>query len=383
MKRIFFAWLAAFSLSATASAAGFQVTEQGAKATAMAGAFTAVADDASALWYNPAGIAFQPGGQVMLGGDIIIARGRDFELNANSPAGSSPTLSASRTHFLPQAYISYYNEDWPLAFGIGVNSPFHLSTEWPATAPFAGVNSFAEIYMASFNPNVAVRVTEHFAVAAGASYFFVKDFVFANTTQNRKGDGGGFGGNIALLYKRQAWSFGASYRSSVSVDIEGTAQTSMTFPDQVSLGVAYRPLANLQFSLDVDWVNWQTFDVLAFGGPTPPSPLIMNFNWDSTFSYRVGADWEYRPDTRVRLGYGFDPTPVNDVNYSPAVPDSDRHLVSIGLGHDLFDALILDLAYEFIFLVEHDQLNSGLATINGTYQSNKLHVLSGAVSYRF
>jgi len=379
MKRIFFAWLAVFSLSATASAAGFQVTEQGAKATSMAGAFTAVADDASALWYNPAGIAFQPGGQVMLGGDIIIARGRDFELNANSPAGSSPTLTASRTHFPPQAYISYYNEDWPVAFGIGVNSPFHLSTEWPATAPFAGVSSFAEIYMASFNPNVAVRFTEHFAVAAGASYFFVKDFVYTNTTQNYQGDGYGFGVNVALLYKRQAWSFGASYRSrSINTRIEGLSR--FTFPDQLSLGVAYRPLANLQFSLDVGWVNWQRVDAFSF---RIPSPFIVTLNLDSTFSYRVGMEWESRPDTRVRLGYGFDPTPVNDVNYSPAVPDSDRHLVSIGLGHDLFDAFTLDLAYEFVFLVEHDQINSAVAAINGTYQSNKEHVLNGSISYRF
>ncbi|MDX8410552.1 MAG: outer membrane protein transport protein [Mariprofundaceae bacterium] len=380
MKRIFFAWLAIFGLTATVNAAGFQMAELGAKATGMAGAFTAVADDASALWYNPAGIAFQAGGRVMLGADAIIARGRDFVLNANSQPGSSPTLTASRTHFPPHAYVSYYNEDWPVAFGIGINSPFLLSTEWPITASLADVNRFAEIYMVSFNPNVAVRINEHLAVAVGVSYFFVKDFTFINTAQHRDGDGGGYGGNIALLYKWQGWSFGTSYRSRVSVDVKGSAQTNITFPDQVSVGAAYRPLENLLFSLDVDWVNWQTFDTLTFGGP---SPFSMNFNWDAAFNYRVGSEWEFQPDARVRIGYSYAPTPVNYSDFSPAVPDSNRHAVTLGYGHDFTDALSLDFAYMFIFLVEHNQFNSAVATINGTYQSNKLHVLSGAVSYKF
>ena len=49
------------------SAAGFRVSEQGAKATGMANAFAAQADDPSALAYNPAGIAFLKGNQFSVG----------------------------------------------------------------------------------------------------------------------------------------------------------------------------------------------------------------------------------------------------------------------------------------------------------------------------
>jgi len=38
----------------------FSIAEQGAKAPGMGTAFTSIADDGSAFYYNPAGIAFQP-----------------------------------------------------------------------------------------------------------------------------------------------------------------------------------------------------------------------------------------------------------------------------------------------------------------------------------
>ena len=50
------------TLTGTASlalAAGFKINEQGAKAMAMANAFVAQADDPTALYYNPAGIALK------------------------------------------------------------------------------------------------------------------------------------------------------------------------------------------------------------------------------------------------------------------------------------------------------------------------------------
>lgn len=51
--------------------AGFHIREQGAKAMGMANAFVAQADDPSAIFYNPAGIAFQSGTQVSLGVTVV------------------------------------------------------------------------------------------------------------------------------------------------------------------------------------------------------------------------------------------------------------------------------------------------------------------------
>ena len=48
-------------LMPAAACAGFLAIEEGARATGMGGAFTAVADDATAVFWNPAGLAFMDG----------------------------------------------------------------------------------------------------------------------------------------------------------------------------------------------------------------------------------------------------------------------------------------------------------------------------------
>ena len=64
MKSLIAATLAALVLAAVASGpayTGFMAMEEGARATAIGGAFTAVADDATAVFWNPAGLAIMDG----------------------------------------------------------------------------------------------------------------------------------------------------------------------------------------------------------------------------------------------------------------------------------------------------------------------------------
>src|SRR5262245_58785250 len=59
-------------LPSLARANGFQVSEHGAAATSMVGAFTAKADDASAIFYNPAGLSMTRGLQAYVGATILV-----------------------------------------------------------------------------------------------------------------------------------------------------------------------------------------------------------------------------------------------------------------------------------------------------------------------
>ncbi len=61
MKRILFILGSLFMGSAWVYAGGFAQPDQSASAAGVANAFVATADDASALAYNPAGIAWQSG----------------------------------------------------------------------------------------------------------------------------------------------------------------------------------------------------------------------------------------------------------------------------------------------------------------------------------
>jgi len=406
-------FVACFSTITAVQAGGFQIGEMGIRATGLANAYTAVADDASAAWYNPAGLAFVEGTNVVVGGVAIIVPSTDFVSNASNPFGAGITASSSdNTFFIPHAYFSYNDAESRLTASIGINSPFGLETEWPATTPFAASATFSRINMVNINGNVTFRISDRLAIAGGVSYGTIYQVDLNSTVQAMSGDGDGWGGNAALFYKGDGFNFGVSYRSRMSVDISGTATggaalgpfagqtaavtTNVTLPDQVNAGVAWMPNEAWTLSVDVDWVNWNTFDSIdiayapsvlgtVIGGISgTPNFLGIPENWDSTVAFRVGAEWRYASNMRARFGYTFDPTPVSDPDFTPAIPDSDRHLFAVGYGYDMSASTTIDLAYMFTYFTDRSQTASTgtSAPKNGDYSASA-HIIGISVAHRF
>src|SRR5436309_12430589 len=100
-------------------AAGFALFEHGGKGMGFAGAFTAQASDPSAIFHNPAGIAFLRRKQVYLGGTAVMPTWR-FE-GASPFPGAGVSEHDSVSVLLPPA--AYYTQPFSprVAFGIGVN----------------------------------------------------------------------------------------------------------------------------------------------------------------------------------------------------------------------------------------------------------------------
>lgn len=403
----------------TAHAAGFQIPEQGAKAAGLANAFTALADDPSAAWYNPAGIAFQDGGRLMAGGDIIVIPGVDFTANASNPAPTGRVASSSReTVIPPHLYVSYQWKDAPWGVGIAVNAPFGLKTNWPTNTAFASKNTFSKLEMLNVNPFIVWRVNERLAVAGGFAYYNVRKIRLDNTIQTLSANGRGYGGNAAIFYRGEVFRLGVSYRSRVDVNVDGTAFlvplglesaafSSVTFPDMVNVGIAFKPRENIIVALEGDWVNWKSFRdieisyasaaylaglnaIRARVGGAPVSMTVIKENWRAVFALRAGLEWRYRPNMRMRIGYSFDPTPVDDVYFTPAIPDNDRHLFSAGWGYDLTDSTTLDLAYMFVYFNERNQTASPIGDLprapelvkNGRYKA-RAHLITASLTMAF
>src|SRR5947208_15617240 len=104
MKRLSLLLLA----SSTLWAAGLQRPNVGgARAVGMGGAYTAVADDPSAVWYNPAGTAFYGDNVVVLGAELVLLD-RAYQPSAGSPLATmgSPTNQYIHEN-TPPAFIPY------------------------------------------------------------------------------------------------------------------------------------------------------------------------------------------------------------------------------------------------------------------------------------
>jgi len=416
--RHLFTFMIILLFSSSAFASGFAVKDQGTKAMSLGNAFTGVADDTTAAWYNPAALVFQDGVSVTAGGQVVIP-------TVDYTAVNGTTYSMDKkNHVIPFGYVSYNLEDSPVAFSLVVNAPFGLSTDWTNSgAPFTSAQTpanptgasksltFSEIRMINVNPSVAYQINENLSVAVGVMYFDATNVAFDSTAVTQHGSGNGWGGNAAIFYKSDSFDAGLSYRSSVKVDVTGTAtggsalafaglngvsssvNTSFTTPDMVSGGISFHPVDNVLVSAQVDWVNWKTFDQLKFNYGTSALNAITGSsqtapeNWKATTSFALGTEWSLQEDMHLRAGYAFDPTPVSSVEFSPRITDNDRHFFTVGYGQD-FSSGTLNIAYGYILVKDINQTASATTPPpagtqrNGTYKAN-IHVLSADYTLRF
>ena len=439
MKRFLLLFSALFLFSSQAFAGGYMVPEVATRSAGMGSAFTAVADDASAAWHNPAGVAFMQGSHLMVGGDVILTN-NSFATNASNPLHPASTDAGKGTFFIPHAYLTHWYEDSNMGVSLSINAPFGLETDWPATAAFASKNTFSRLNMVMINPSLVYKVSDRLAVAAGVDYVYMNKVDLNNSVQNLTGNGDGFGGNVSLLYKGDSFNFGVNYRSSIKIDVKGTATamstaltafgattsaatTSVTLPDQLNVGVAFMPNDQWTVSFDADWVNWKTFDSIdiSYTSPTyrgavgaagtaavlgwngigiPPAPVLAALaaqsgstslpqNWKATVDFRLGAEWKYTDQMRARFGYVFSPSPINDVDFSPSIPGNDRHVFSIGYGYDVNPTTTLDLGYAYVMIKDRNQTQSPVTAVgapntvkNGNYKGTA-HILMASISHQF
>ncbi len=251
-----------------AGAAGFQLLEQNASGlgTAYAGS-AAVAEDASTVFFNPAGMAFLPQGKknVTIGVDAIKPTA-----NFSNGGSTAPGLQALRGDNggdagdiagVPHAYFTL-PINAQMVFGMGVGAPFGLKTEYNSgwDGRFQAIKSEVKTY--NFNPSLSYKINEAVAVGIGADYQHIKgEFssaanyagsVFqavsagalgaaaipgAPTLAAAAGEGMGtitgsdsaWGYNLGAMFQvTPATRLGMSYRSSIKYHLTGTANFSQT-----------------------------------------------------------------------------------------------------------------------------------------------------------
>ncbi len=213
-------------------AAGFNIYEAGARATALGGAFTASADDGSALFYNAAGLSFQSGSSVSL--NLMPVNPRFKFSGATTLNGDGPTAEvAANSYLIPGAYYTNSNND-RIAFGVGVYAPFGLGVEWLDPLTYVGrqVSYDVEIKTVYVSPAVSFKVNEQFAVALGLDLA---------------------GQELSLQKMTLHPTMGVN---SIDTHIEGGSSLNVT----PNIGLMYRPMENLSFGFNYHHKKTMKYD---------------------------------------------------------------------------------------------------------------------------
>ncbi len=379
-------------VASPAFAAGFGIFENGSKAMGMAGAFTAQADDPSALFHNAAGLAFQHERAFQVGTTLITTSSADFKGAAPFP-GSGATGEQDSTIFYPSH--AYWVEPLSsnLTFGLGFNDPFGLGVKWKNPDEWAGryISYDATLRTFDLNPTIAWQASPNFGIGFGvigrwSDIELNRRIPFLNPFTQQVQDIGdakltsdldnGYGWNIGLLHKATPrFSWGLSYRSKIKVDYKGDGRftqistgipaldaavaaslpfdqnlpikSSIEFPDIASLGLAYQVSRNVLVEADVNWTGWSSFNEL-------PIDFTQNDAFDSTvperyddvYNYRGGLRWTTSPQSQWRFGYLYDESPQPEASVSALLPDANRNGLTIGYGYT--GGLDFDIAFMYL-----------------------------------
>ncbi|MCK4935267.1 MAG: outer membrane protein transport protein [Elusimicrobiales bacterium] len=397
MKRFFTAVLLSIFTVSISNAAGFRLADQSATAGAMGNAFVAVASDASAVWHNPAAIVDLEGTQISLGSIMV------YPLTKHEYAGGSDSTK-KKLHIPPHFYSTHkYNEN--LSFGLGINAPFGLSTEWADTSSTKYIATFSEINVINFNLNAAYKLQDNFYFAFGlncaksnATLESIYPYApFTNKNYKLTGNAWTFGYNTSFIYKySDNLSFGANYRSKLKFKINGKSKvstvtvdvkTKLTTPDMLQIGAAYKCNNQWLFSTEADYTNWTTYKNLVIEQSAPLITVIQTKNWKSVWALRFGTEYTYSPAWKFRGGFFYDFNPIKDQRFETRMPDSDRFAFSLGAGYKNGN-MTIDVMYQYVNFIERTIINSyatgatPITSLNGKYSSSA-HLPGITIGYKF
>ncbi len=382
----------------SASANGFGLQDQDAFATARGEAFVATADNASAIYYNPAGIA-QLAGNNFRGGLDTLYYEPTFKPPAGQPNSAQTYYSSDNFAYLPQFFYTYSAKAAPLSFGLGVYAPFGGNIRWPQDTGFRSAAISGSLKYITINPVVAVKLLPGLSVGGGAMVNYGKISMYQGLLStaaplanffNFTGNGWSFGYNAGILWQpHEKISFGISFRSSASLNFKGDtdfqlqpqpyfqpaqrdASASFTFPLTTVLGVSYRPTSKWNLEVDANYTDWQSFGTVTIV-QSPPAVKIpfyqnatVNLDWQASWMYELGVTRYFDSGWHVSGGYVFNENSVPDNYYTPLAADMDRHFFSLGTGFKgkTFD---FDFTYQFGYGPPHTVTDSQASTSPGNF----------------
>lgn len=413
-KRVFAVSVLATLITSNVNAAGFAIAENSASGmgSAFAGA-SAIAEDASTTYFNPAGLSKLEGSQMIVAGHFV-APSSSFTNNGSSlnPLLGGGTLSGNgedggNDAFIPNFYYATkLNDKW--AFGLGITAPFGQSTEYSDSWVGRYHATESEIVSVNINPSASFKVNDKLSLGFGvnAQYFeatlanqldsraiclgagatsatcdaFGLDTlgdVSTDSSQSLSGDDWTVGWNFGLLYDiSNETRIGFAYRSEIGHDIEGAvdftrsaelnaflgvvgsnaftdtgASVGVDVPETISLSLYHGFNPKWSLLADVTWTKWSSFDqlVVDFDNVEQATATIPE-NWENSVRYSVGVNYQADSKWVYRAGLALDETPIATAeDRTPRLADDDRLWVSLGFGYKMSDSSSIDVGYTHVF----------------------------------
>ncbi len=398
---------------------GLNLNGLGARACAMGGAFVGLADDYSAVYWNPAGLALLQKPTFGLTGEVLLP---------SSTYGFTGFEMKTENKMYPAGILGYFRPvSQKVVVGLAVFTPSGIGADWNnpgleeamiSPYPPAAFTPAVEAYRwrsfigaITIAPSIAVKLSEMVSLGAtlNINYGFFKTdqwgqyqvipnppkipilFNFGQATMDVKG--WGVGATFGLLVKpSDRVSFGLTYRLQSKLKLSGPttlenlpllnpalpdttpSKLDATNPMWLAGGIAVKPLANLTFTFDLQWTNWKKLDVLEVEFTDPAwlaageTGNTLELYWADKLQIRFGAEY-LMGNLAIRGGYYYDPAPAPDDTMNILIPSFTYNSFQLGFGYKMGSSSGLDFCVEYL-AGQKRTITSETAAMPGIYTMN-------------
>ncbi len=386
----------------------------------------AVAEDASTIWSNPAGMSRLGSTQFVSAVHLITPRIK-FRNEGSLPAAAQPLGNdggdAGGLNVVPNLYVSVPIRD---RFAVNPSVSWKMSD---SVAIGAGVNYQrieAELTN-SVNYSAGLAQAAQQAAAGGlipATLVPTIAGATAGLEAHAKVDGedDAFGWNVGILVNLSPNTrLGASYRSSIEYDVSGNVsfgrpalptlpaalapvvaqlatgvnaqladggvKAEIELPDIANVSIFHKLNDRWDLMGDVQWTRWSTIKELRFVRANGTLLSVTPQNFDDSIRVAAGVNYHYDDRWMFRGGIAYDETPVNSTDRTPRLPDESRVWFSAGTQYKFSPHLKLDAGFTYIKADKADiQQNAGSTAANGLVRGHydaDVTILSGQITYSF
>jgi long-chain fatty acid transport protein len=425
---------ALLAMSGEAAASAFALIEQ---SSGLGNAFAggaAAAEDATTIFFNPAGMSRLNGTQASAAVSAIKPSAKFSDGGSTGAAlqtAGGNGGDAGSLAFVPNVYaVTELGQG--MRFGLGVNMPFGLKTEYDPSwiGRFQAIKS--DIRTININPSISYQVNEVMSLGLGLSYQHIAGELTSAVNYSAAAfsaggaalltaiGGAGKEGVTTMSGTDSAWGYnlgalfnatpstrvGVAYRSKLTYTLKGTINftnvpaalaASPTFangdvtlpvdmPDMFSLSAFHQLNDKWDLMADASRTGWGTFQQLVITRTNGTVAQTVQEKWKNTWRFSLGATHHYNEQWLARVGVAYDQTPVPDAYRTARIPDNNRTWLAFGGQYKPSAAGTLDFGYARLFIndasIANNQTASGAGNLVGSYNGG-VDILSVQYAHRF
>lgn len=344
---------------------------------------TAVVNDATAAYYNPAALTLLKNPQIIGQGSVANFRtqftGQATLLNTNFT--QSGTTNTQTHYFLPSGYFAFPATK-QFYFGVAVvANSFNRDIDSDSILRY--VQSSNNIQNIDFVPALGIKLNDYLSLGAGLN-FSRAEFLLEPTSgapglnipdnESRNASSGStLGGDVGLLLKpTPSTLIGFNYRSALSYKLTGTSTLegtpsissdhySFNFWTPARYVVSVSQSINKKFGLigTVQWVQWDIFDKINIHNiatqigsqavilPNATVPYHLHNSWIFT----AGANYRITPKWVIRAASSYMQSPANQ-NFQ--IANGDSIILGASTAYEITKRISIDGSYAHAFIKNQD-----------------------------